>query len=186
MTALPFVILGLSLTLNILLTPDRFGLGWLRDHAVESATVALFIGSLAFINIWDMPVIAGLFGASVLVKAYGDHEGNLPEAALNSAVVVVPVLVLAVVMFIPFYNGFDAATSGILPLRDVNTRPILLFLVMGPLILLAVSFLIRQTTGLKRPSDSDSSAAVLVMVVAASPFLVWAGLAFFILSLIHI
>ena len=179
-TALPFVILGLGLTLNIFLASGRFGLGWLRSHAVESAAIALFIGSLAFINIWDMPVIAALFGAAVLVKAYEDHEGNLPEAALNAAVVVVPVLVLAVVMFIPFYNGFDAATSGILPLRGVNTRPILLFLVMGPLILLAVSFLIRQTTGLKRPSDSDSPAAVLVMVVAASPFLVWAGLAFFI------
>jgi uncharacterized membrane protein len=50
---------------------------------------------------------------------------------------------------------------------------------MGPLILLAVSFLLRQLQGLVRPSDNDSSGAVIVMVVVATPFLVWTGLAFF-------
>ncbi|MEC8856626.1 MAG: DUF2298 domain-containing protein, partial [Chloroflexota bacterium] len=54
----------------------------------------------------------------------------------------------------------------------------LLFLVMGPLILLAVSFMIRQVTELSRPSDFDNSAAALVMVVVSTPFLIWIGAAF--------
>jgi YYY domain-containing protein len=175
---LPFVILGLGLTLNLFLSEERMGIYWLRDNLLEAAAIALFIGSLAFINIWDFPVIAAIFGATVLVKAYGDFEGDLAEAARSAAAVIAPVLILAVVLFIPFYLDFDAATSGILPLRDVNTRPFLLFLVMGPLILLVISFLIRQITALTRPSDSDSSAAVLVMIVVATPFLIWVGAAF--------
>ena len=177
-TNLPFVILGLGLTLNLFLSEERMGIDWLRDNLLEAAAIALFIGSLAFINIWDFPVIAAIFGAAVLVKAYGDFEGDLAEAARSAAAVIAPVLILAVILFIPFYMDFDAATSGILPLRDVNTRPFLLFLVIGPLIFLAVSFMVRQFTEMSPPSDSDSSAAVLVMIVVATPFLIWIGAAF--------
>jgi len=177
-TNLPFVILGLGLTLNLFLSEERMGIDWLRDNLLEAAAIALFIGSLAFINIWDFPVIAAIFGAAVLVKAYGDFEDDLAEAARSAAAVIAPVLILAVILFIPFYMDFDAATSGILPLRDVNTRPFLLFLVIGPLIFLAVSFMVRQFTEMPRPSDSDSSAAVLVMIVVATPFLIWIGAAF--------
>ena len=177
-TNLPFVILGLGLTLNLFLSEERMGIDWLRDNLLEAAAIALFIGSLAFINIWDFPVIAAIFGAAVLVKAYGDFEDDLAEAARSAAAVIAPVLILAVILFIPFYMDFDAATSGILPLRDVNTRPFLLFLVIGPLIFLAVSFMVRQFTEMSPPSDSDSSAAVLVMIVVATPFLIWIGAAF--------
>ena len=177
--SLPFVILGLGITLNFFLSTGQLGLGWLRKNAVEAAAIALFIGALAFINLWDMPVLAAMLAAAAMVKAYGDCNGNLTRAALGAVIVVLPIIVLAVVFFLPFYSDFEAQTSGILPLRDVNTRPILLFLVMGPLILLAVSFLLRQLPGLVRPSDNDSSGAVIVMVVVATPFLVWTGLAFF-------
>ena len=178
--SLPFVILGLGLCLNLYQSTERLGLRWLRDHPVEPLAIALFIGSLAFINIADLPMIAAMLGAVALVKAYGDHEGNLTGAAIDAAVVIVPVLALAVVLFLPFYSGFEAQTSGILPLQDVNTRPFLLFLVMGLFILLSVSFLFRQLPGLMRPSDGDTSAAVLIMVVASTPFLVWVGVAFFV------
>ena len=176
--SLPFVILGLGLCLNIYLSTGRLGLNWLKDNPVESAAIALFIGSLAFINLWDLPVIAAMLVAVALVKAYGDQGGNLTRAALDAAMTIVPILVLAVAMFLPFYSGFEAQTSGILPLREVNTRPFLLFLVMGPLIFLAVSFLFRQLPSLVRPSDVDNSAAILMMVVTSTPFLVWIGVAF--------
>ncbi|MEE8464902.1 MAG: DUF2298 domain-containing protein [Dehalococcoidia bacterium] len=176
--SLPFVILGLGLCLNLFHSTERLGLRWLTAHPLESAAIALFIGSLAFINIWDLPMMAAMLIAVALVKAYGEHGGKLTAAALDAAVITVPILVLAVVLFLPFYSGFEAQTSGILPLRDVNTRPFLLFLVLGPFIFLAVSFLFRQLPGLVRPSEDDSSAAVLVMVVASAPFLVWAGVAF--------
>jgi YYY domain-containing protein len=177
--SLPFVLLGLGLSLNLFMSSDLLGLDWLRDHALEAVAIALFIGSLGFINIWDLPVIAAIFGVTALVKAYGDYGGELAGAAFGAASVAVPILVLAVALFIPFYLDFDAATSGILPLREVNTRPFLLFLVMGPLIFLAVSFLLRQLPRLSPPEEEDNTAAVLVMLVAAGPFVLWAVLAFF-------
>ena len=176
--SLPFVILGLALTLNFFLSAERLGLPWLRDHAWESAALAVFIGSLAFINIWDFPVVAAMFGAAALVKAYGEHDGNITRSLGGATIIVVPILLLAVILFLPFYNDFEAQTSGILPLRDVNTRPFLLFLVLGPLILLAVSFLVRQIPDLRRPTDDDSSGAVLVLTVVATPFLLWVAMAF--------
>ena len=178
--SLPFVLLALGLTLNIVFSPRILGLTWLRDHALESASLALFIGSLAFINLWDLPVIAAIFGAAALVKAYGDCKGKLDSAAAGAACVVVPVLLVGLALFIPFYLDFEATTSGILPLLDVNTRPFLLFLAMGPLIFLTVSFLIRQVSKLRMPSNDDNSAAVLVFVVVAGPFVLWAALASFV------
>ena len=175
---LPFVILGLGLCLNLFQSTERLGLRWLRNNPVESAAIALFIGSLAFINIWDFPVVAAMLIAVALVKAYGNNGGDLAGAGWDAVLVFAPVLVLAVVLFLPFYSGFEAQTSGILPLQDVNTRPFLLFLVMGPFIFLAVSFLFRQLPGLTRPSDADSSSAVLILIVTSTPFLVWIGLAF--------
>ena len=150
----------------------------MRNNPVELTAIALFIGSLAFINIWDFPVVAAMLIAVALVKAYGNNGGDLAGAGWDAVLVFAPVLVLAVVLFLPFYSGFEAQTSGILPLQDVNTRPFLLFLVMGPFIFLAVSFLFRQLPGLTRPSDADSSSAVLILIVTLTPFLVWVGLAF--------
>ena len=177
--SLPFVLLALGLTLNFFMSSDTLGLNWLREHALEAGALALFIGSLAFINVWDFPVIAAIFGAAALAKGYGDYRGQLASSATRAAVVVVPVLLAALVLFIPFYLDFEATTSGILPLWDVSTRPFLLFLTMGPLLLLTISFLIRQTAGLHIPANDDSSAAVLAFIVAAGPYVLWAGLVFF-------
>ncbi|MEE3014733.1 MAG: DUF2298 domain-containing protein [Chloroflexota bacterium] len=178
MISLPFVVLGLGLILNLYLSNEKLGLAWFRHNTIEAAGLAIFIGSLAFINIWDLPVIAGLLCGAALIKAYGDYGGNLTEALVNTATAVGPILILGVMLFLPFYGDFEAQTSGILPLRDVNTRPISLFLVMGLWILLASSFLIRQIPGLSRPSEEDNPGAILIMVIIAIPLLMWITLAF--------
>ena len=176
--SLPFFLLGLGLSLNFYSSTEKLGLLWLRNNPIEAAALAVFIGSLAFINLWDFPVMAAMIGSAALVKAYGDQDGNLTRASIGAATVMISILIWAIILFLPFYISFEAQTSGILPLGDVNTRPILLFLAMGPLILLAVSFLVRQLPRLVRPSEADNSAANLVMLVVASPLLLWIALAF--------
>ncbi|MCH8832310.1 MAG: hypothetical protein IID00_06125, partial [Chloroflexi bacterium] len=101
--SLPFVILGLSLCLNLFLSPARFGPAWLWRHPIESAAVALLIGSLAFINAWDFPLLAVLLSMVVLLKAYGQNGGDLPDATARSALMLLPILSVAVVLFLPFY-----------------------------------------------------------------------------------
>ncbi|MCH8913975.1 MAG: hypothetical protein IIA33_10470, partial [Planctomycetes bacterium] len=65
--SLPFVILGLSLCLNLFMSVDRIGLGWLWRHPWEAAALSLFLGAVAFINAWDFPLLAAALALLVLV-----------------------------------------------------------------------------------------------------------------------
>ena len=171
--SLPFVILGLSLCLNLFLSPARFGPSWLWRHPIESAAVALLIGSLAFINAWDFPLVAVLLSMVVLLKAYGQNGGDLSKATARSALMLLPILSVAVVLFLPFYLTFGSQVSGILPLTGVSTRPISFFLVMGLFFFLSVSFLLRQINGLSLPARREAPGVLLILVVALMPLAVW-------------
>jgi len=181
--SLPFLILGLSLGLNLFLAPDPPGLAWLRRHPVEAIAVALFLGSLAFINAWDFPLLAAVLGVLVLVRAYGAERGDLQRAAGQAALMLAPIFLAAVALFLPYYLTLDGQVSGILPLTKVSTRPFLFFLVMGLFSVLAISFLLRQLAGLVRPTRHEAPAALLVLMVTLAPFLLWLVIAFLLTSL---
>ncbi|PKB78990.1 MAG: hypothetical protein BZY88_15660 [SAR202 cluster bacterium Io17-Chloro-G9] len=84
-----------------------------------------------------------------------------------------PVLFAAVALFLPFYLTFSAQASGILPLLEHSTRPFLFFLVMGLFSLLGVSFLVRQFSGLGRPTKEDAPLALGVVIIALIPLVTW-------------
>ena len=174
--SLPFVILGLSIALNLFRSEDALGVGWLRRHSMEAVAIALFIGSLGFINLWDLPLIAAVLSVLVLVKCYGDTGGDLQRAAFRGAAVVVPILVLSVVLFLPFYWGLGGQTTAILPLRDVSTRPFLFFMAMGLFSVLAISFVLQQLPGLKRPTRDETPLVSLILLVALAPFIIWSAI----------
>ena len=174
--SLPFLLLNLSLGLNLYLSPEPLGLGWLRRRWWELAAIALSLGALAFINIWDFPVFLAILGIIVLVKNYGDERGVLSRAADKAALVLVPVVVAAVVLFLPFYLTLDSQASGISRLGDESTRPFLFFLVMGLFTILGLSFLLRQIPGLARPSRADAHAVLALTVVTLTPVLLWAAI----------
>ena len=174
--SLPFLILGLSIALNLFRSEDALGAGWLRRHPGEAVAIALFIGSLGFINLWDLPLMAAILGVLVLVKGYGDTGGNLQRAALRGAAVLVPILVLSVVLFLPFYWGLGGQTTAILPLRDVSTRPFLFFITMGLFAVLAISFVLRQLPGLRWPTRDQAPLAALILVIALTPLVIWSAI----------
>ncbi|MFQ6027536.1 MAG: DUF2298 domain-containing protein [Dehalococcoidia bacterium] len=183
--SLPFLLLVLSLSLNTLLAEDRLGIDWLRRHPVESLAIALFLGSLAFINIWDFPVYAGILGLVLLLKSYRDEpsppagEANyaLANSALRAALTLLPVVIVAVVLFLPFYRDLSSQATGILPVGAAGTRPFLFFLVIGFFFLLGLSFLLRQLPGLSRPEPADAPSILVMVIVALTPFLLWAAFA---------
>lgn len=191
--ALPFMVLGLSLCLNLFLTVDAPGLGWLRRRPLESLAVALFVGSLAFINTWDFPLLAGILLAVILARSYAARKGNLALACAHATVMFAPLLAMSVAMFLPFYLGFGSQASGILPLQDYPTRPFLFFLVMGLFSFLGVSFVLRQlgSLGFTRlsirsilrtshsngsstaDSPHDAPAALAIGLTALAPLALW-------------
>ena len=172
------MILVLSLGLNLFLSPVKLGFSWLVRHPLEAGALALFLGSLAFINAWDFPLMVAVLLALVLAKSYGQEGGNLPLALRNTVFLLGPVVLLAVVLFLPFYWTVGGQASGILPLQDQSTRPFLFFIVIGLLFLLALSLLLRQLSGLVRPHPRQAPAALGAMIVPLAPFLVWAAIVF--------
>ena len=174
--SLPFLLLNLSLGLNLLLSPARLGLGWLHRHWWEAAALAFIVGSLGFINIWDLPVMAAILGVIFLIKSYVDEGGSVQRSVIATAQVLVPIVVVGVVLFLPLYLDLGSQASGILPWRDHSTRPFLFLLVMGFFFFLGASFLLRQVSGLPRPARRDAPAILLILGITIAPFLFWAAI----------
>ena len=177
--AIPFLLLAVSITLNAYLSPDRLGWSWLRQRPALAAALALSGGALAFINFWDFPTFLALLAGVLLLKGYRDYPGSLLQVTVSAASVFVPVLVLALAMFTPFYLGaFSGQTSGILPLQEAATRPFLLFVVLGLFVLLSLAFLAKILLRMPRPEPADAPAAATVVVVAVLPLGLWIATGF--------
>ena len=177
--SLPFLVLTLGLGLNLFVSTGGLGIGWLRRHPVEFGALALALGSLAFINTWDLPLMSAVLAGLLLIKSYGDQSGDLKAAALTTVTVMVPLLAVSVAIFIPFWLTLDTQANGVLPLRDVSTRPFHFVIVIGVFAFLGISLLLRQIPGLRRPASEDSPLAALAVVVPLIPLLFWAALALF-------
>jgi len=181
--SLPFALMFLSLGLNAFLLGDRlgFGVGWLRRHWGQTLGIAFLLGSLAFTNIWDYPVYLAIFGLIVFIRCYSDESSGYSRdirclyrrVVLNTVVVVMPIAVVAVVLFLPFYLDLSSQASGILPVTGLGTRPVLFLLVVGLFFLLTVVFLLRQLPDLGRLNTSDRIMSVVIGMVVAAPFILW-------------
>ncbi len=176
--AIPFFLLAIAATLNLYCSPERLELAWLRRHPAQAAAVALSGGALAFINFWDFPTFLALLAAALLLKGCRDYPGSLLQAANAAAAAFLPLLVLSIALFWPVYFTFSGQTSGVLPLRDVATRPFQLFLVMGLFILPSLALLAKLLPRIRRPEPADAPVAVVALLLAVIPLGIWMASAF--------
>ena len=174
-SALPFMILNLALGLNLFVSNEKLGLAWLRHNVVELLAIALSLGALAFINIWDFPVFVTVLAVLVLVKGYGDWDGRTEAVIGHSVTFLVPVLLLAIVAYIPFYLDLGSQASGIFPLGEVSTRPLFFFLVLGLFLVVGGSFLLVQMGSVPGLGTRAPGALALAVIVTLLPFGVWAA-----------
>jgi YYY domain-containing protein len=133
--ALPFVLLALAIALSALLQgsdePDGTG-PWWRPLRRLSILVPLCLGALGFLNTWDFPIYLGVF-----LAAYGLGQlrgaGRLSWAlARDVGLVCLAVPILGVLLYLPFYIGFQSQAAGILPTLYVGTRFRHYFVIFGP------------------------------------------------------
>ena len=174
--SLPFVVMGLALCLNVFMSGNRLGVAWLRHHPVESLAIALFLGSLAFINAWDFPLLAAVLAVVVLLKAYSQERDNPWKAVASAVVMLLPILASAVVLFLPYYLTLDTQASGVSAWTGPSTRPFLFFIVIGLFFTLGVTFALAQLVDLPRPGRSQLPVIVPIVAVAFLPLLAWAAL----------
>lgn len=172
--ALPFLALALGLLLNVLLSKSPPGLTWLRQNPWECAALALSIGALGFINTWDIPTLSTLFLAMLLLTGLRHKDAGLGSALLRAAIVGLPVLAAAVILFLPFYLNLESQAAGIVPLREVSTRPLHFMLIWGLFLAITAAVLVRQLSGLPPSGRRRDPFLSLTLAITVLPFLVWA------------
>jgi len=188
--AMPFCLLALALALNAFLARDDtdfsfpFTLGWLRHW--QSWMTFLILGSLAFLNTWDFPIYVGLFAVIVIYKrvlSIGWSWRRVWEFIQCGIILGIG----GVVLFLPFYLGFQSQAGGILPSLEYITRGINFWVMFGVFLSLIIIWLIIQIRE-KKNSFSAKKGLLIVLYVFLGLFLasmLW-GLLILNLSLIGI
>ncbi len=154
---LPFALLVIGLALSLFLSGrqpagDDFPLvGRLPSAArapleILSPTLlvmyALALGGLAFLNTWDFPIyLALIMGVMLAVEA----RHGIPvfwEGGERAVITGIVLAVLGVLLYLPFYIGFQSQAGGILPNLFNPTRFPQFFVMFGPLLVMVVIFLV--------------------------------------------
>ena len=143
--AIPFGLLAVGFALNLYLGGWRgsFTLFGARIHIdpLGLFSASFLLGSLAFLNVWDIVMAAGLIGLAFLlvrVRAAGWDWGRLEDAVLFGVLLGAG----AAVLYLPFFLSFSSQAGGMLPNLAYPTRGAHLWIMFAPLLLPVAAFLI--------------------------------------------
>ncbi|MBK8823709.1 MAG: hypothetical protein IPN58_14220 [Anaerolineales bacterium] len=143
--AIPFSLLAIAVALNLFLGGFRgtiriFGA---RLHISYTGFLfsALVIGGLAFLNTWDI-----LVGATLIILAYvfarAREDGWRWDRLEDLFLLSLPLGILSVILYFPFYLGFSSQAGGILPNVMNPTRGAHLWVMWGTLLIPIFAYLI--------------------------------------------
>ena len=134
--AIPFGLLAIAVGLNIYLGASRgtFDLFGAKIHVspLDFTFAALVLGGLAFLNTWDILVGAALIVFSYILfrlRADGWRWDRLEDSLAFG----LPLAILAVFLYLPFYLGFSSQAGGLLPNLVNPTRGAHLWVMFAPL-----------------------------------------------------
>jgi uncharacterized membrane protein len=86
-------------------------------HAARFLAMSVLVGSLGFINSWDLPTFLGLVCFAAGVRNYLS-EGRLSMSVVGRSLgFTVPLAVLSFVLYLPFYVNFHPVGGAILPIQ---------------------------------------------------------------------
>jgi YYY domain-containing protein len=169
--AMPFDLLAIAVALNLFFGGWRGKIdlffGELRINKTGFCTIAVVLGGLAFLNTWDI-----LPGAALIVFSYA--LARVREAGWERVTDIfllgVPVVVIAFVMYLPFYVGFDSQAGGILPNFMYPTRGVHLWVMWGTLFIPLFAYLIylwQNKTSANWRAGIFTSLGIVALLLAA-------------------
>ncbi len=169
--AMPFGLLAVGLALNLFLGgwkgETNLGLYRLPVCPVALFFGALVLGGLAFLNTWDILVgFALITGAYALYRAF--ESGWAWKRLEDIFALGVPLGLLAILLYLPFYVGFSSQAGGILPNLENPTRGAQLLVMFGPLFLPVMAYMVYLWRVEKRPAKWRTGfglAALLVVLL---------------------
>jgi len=116
--AIPFGLLAIAAALNLFLGGWRGELKLfefrLHIDLRGFAFLGLLLGGLAFLNTWDILIAAALVvGAYVLLRV--SDTGWSWERVEDLFVMGIPLGIISILLYLPFYLGFSSQLGGVLP-----------------------------------------------------------------------
>ncbi|MGQ9586270.1 MAG: DUF2298 domain-containing protein [Anaerolineae bacterium] len=103
----------------------------IRHLPAEGLFWALILGGLAFLNTWDFPIYLTVFLMAFFLRGWHRHEPDLWPRALLLAVGLASA---GVVLYLPFYLGFQSQAGGLLPSLLFRTKWQHYLVMFGPLL----------------------------------------------------
>ncbi|GAB4490188.1 MAG: DUF2298 domain-containing protein [Anaerolineales bacterium] len=145
--AMPFGLLAAGMALNLFLGgwQGETNLKWFKLPLRTEGflTLAVVLGGLAFLNTWDFPIYLAV-AAGALVLSLVQERGwgwDLLEDFLKFSI---PLGILSIALYLPFYVTFSSQAGGILPNVIFPTRGAHLWVMFGTLLVPLFLFLIHS------------------------------------------
>jgi YYY domain-containing protein len=166
--ALPFALLAIGLSLNLVL--GKRDLWW-----YEYPIYAICVGGMIFLNSWDAVYLALLIGAEVL-RRWIRGRGQLTfEDLWRSALFAVIMVGLTLAFYLPWLITFSSQASGLLPNVIYPTPWQQFFLQFGAFLIILTLFLLTESTrgrfnvqaGLLVLSSAIMLAGILLLVLGS-------------------
>ena len=175
--AMPFVLLVVALALNVFFRgwegeTNLFGLLRPRIRPVGFVAAAVVLGGMAFLNTWDFPILLTLF-CSAYVLTVVMSEGWAWSRALDFLELAIPLGILSVLLYLPFYIGFQSQAGGILPNLVNPSRGAHLWVMFGPFFILLFAYLVYQWRGVKAAANWKAAWLIALGSVTALFLFSW-------------
>ena len=174
--SVPFVLLFLAFSFNLLAGDSPVGGTWLRRRWHSITAMGLTLGALGFINAWDLPVFFAVGVAVAVLKScrsvrLGQGGGPLWVAGIAGVL-----LLLAVVPFLPYYAGSLAGqVKGVAAVTTPGTSPLHFLTVWGVFTAAIAPLALFGLARLGAPLSTGRSLAVAV-ALGFAPLLLWAAI----------
>jgi YYY domain-containing protein len=183
--ALPFVITAVGIAFQVFRCGETLDWRWPFRRPWAFLFAGAFLGGLGFLNLWDLPtyfalVVAAAFAANWLRRRRIDWS-----VAFGTLGFAVPLGLLAMLMYVPFYVTFDTGTNGLnpigaafrpsyAPIESTVTRPLHMLLFWTPLLWLALPLLAARLVRRGDP-PADRSRWIVSLLPWLGPLALWAA-----------
>ncbi len=143
MLAVPFILIGLGLALNHLLSPDREITIKAPEQLARFSLWGIIIGSLGFLNSWDLPAVFFIAVLSIFFQQYRQRVDwkVYPWKGMGLGIAVMTALMI--IPYIPFYISFQSQAKGI-AWTTQNTRVNDFLLIFGLFTFMVLTFIMAR------------------------------------------